>query len=273
VLATTDPNYTRKIEHDIVRRDGERRTIDVVIRVVMGPNGKVVRTYGANQDVTERKRVERSLHRTMTKLELLASITRHDFGNQIMVLMGNLELLRRHLTDPKDLGRLAKMEAAAEEINKRFQFMKEYQPGNDMPVWHDLELLFEKLPIAKSVDDLLLGERMRNLEIMADPMLNIVFHNLLEDSIKYAKRPVHVRIDAEQKGEDLLLTYEDVGPGIPQDRTAEIFEKSEKRSHLGLFLCRQILLESDISIREVGIPGKGVRFEMLVPKGQYRNTV
>ncbi len=272
-MASTDPDYSSRIEHEIVRRDGERRTLDVLIRVTLGPSGRPVSGYGVVQDVTERKNVQRRLHRAMTKLELLTSITRHDFGNQIQILTANLELLRRHLADPKDLSRLAKMEAATDEIKKRFQFMKEYQPDNDAPVWHDLEMLFQKLPVAKSVDDLVLGEWIRNLEIEADPMLNIVFHNLLEDSIKYAEKPIRVKIDAEERGDDLLLVYTDIGPGIAPESKEEIFVKSENRKHLGLFLCRHVLLESDISIREVGIPGKGVRFEMLVPKGQYRNTV
>jgi CheY-like chemotaxis protein/two-component sensor histidine kinase len=272
-LTTTDPNSTTRIEHDIIRRDGERRTIVALVRVNIGPDGKVFRTYGANQDITEMKNVERSLSRAMTKLELLTSITRHDFANQITVVQGNLELLGRHLTDPKDLGRIAKMKAGVEEINKRFQFLKEYRPGNDTPIWHDLEIMFAGLPIAKSVDELGLGEGLRNLEILADPMLNIVFHNLLEDSVKYAKKPVKVKIDAVQNDGELLIVYEDEGPGIAPQRKEEIFTKGETRQHLGLFLSKHVLLGSGITIREVGTPGEGVRFEMAVPKGRFRYTM
>jgi len=40
----------------------------------------------------------------------------------------------------------------------------------------------------------------------------------------------------------------------------------------GLFLCREILSITGITITENGTPGKGARFEITVPKGAYRFT-
>jgi hypothetical protein len=42
---------------------------------------------------------------------------------------------------------------------------------------------------------------------------------------------------------------------------------------LGLFLSRELLGITGIKITENGIPGKGARFEILVPPGKYRRTV
>ena len=39
---------------------------------------------------------------------------------------------------------------------------------------------------------------------------------------------------------------------------------------LGLFLSREILSITGITIAETSEPGKGARFEMIVPKGAYR---
>jgi hypothetical protein len=39
---------------------------------------------------------------------------------------------------------------------------------------------------------------------------------------------------------------------------------------MGLFLSREILSITGITIRETGEPGNGARFEMTVPKGMYR---
>ena len=44
----------------------------------------------------------------------------------------------------------------------------------------------------------------------------------------------------------------------------------EKNTGLGLFLVREILSITGIKIRETGVPGKGARFEILVPEGGYR---
>jgi signal transduction histidine kinase len=67
----------------------------------------------------------------------------------------------------------------------------------------------------------------------------------------------------------ILLT--DNGVGIPGEQKSRIFEQGGgKSSGLGLFLAREILSITGITITETGEAGKGVRFELLVPKGAYR---
>ncbi|MEI7649966.1 MAG: hypothetical protein WCJ47_09710 [Methanomicrobiales archaeon] len=39
---------------------------------------------------------------------------------------------------------------------------------------------------------------------------------------------------------------------------------------MGLFLSREILAITGITLRENGEPGKGARFEITVPKGAWR---
>jgi K+-sensing histidine kinase KdpD len=166
------------------------------------------------------------------------------------------------------------MDNAAEEIEKRFQFVKEYQGSeSEPPQWQNLQQLIERLPIGRNIDRLELSERVQELEIRADPMLKIVFHNLLEDSVKYASKPVKVRIGCEKREKGVMLIYEDVGPGIPEGMKESIFIKNAERGPgIGLFLCKQILSESNITIEEAGTPGKGAMFEMLVPAAQCRTA-
>ena len=40
-----------------------------------------------------------------------------------------------------------------------------------------------------------------------------------------------------------------------------------------MYLAREILSLTGISIRETGVYGQGARFELRVPKGAYRFTV
>jgi len=102
-------------------------------------------------------------------------------------------------------------------------------------------------------------------------MLHKVFHNLIENSVRYSGKPCAIRIHCETEGEDLLLVYEDVGYGISRDDKDKLFQKGfGKGTGLGLFLSREILAITGIEICESGRPGDGARFEMRVPMGQYR---
>ena len=61
--------------------------------------------------------------------------------------------------------------------------------------------------------------------------------------------------------------------GIPVQEKEKIFRQGYgKNTGLGLFLSREILGITGITIRETGVPRKGARFEIMVPKGAYRFT-
>lgn len=52
-----------------------------------------------------------------------------------------------------------------------------------------------------------------------------------------------------------------------------IFERGYgKGSGLGLFFAREILGITGMTIHEDGVPGKGARFVITVPKGNWRVT-
>jgi PAS domain S-box-containing protein len=61
----------RRLEHRIIRRDGEVRFIAVNIGFVRDSEGKVIKAWGANQDITERKRMEEELRQRKDFIEQL----------------------------------------------------------------------------------------------------------------------------------------------------------------------------------------------------------
>jgi PAS domain S-box-containing protein len=69
ILATTDPAYSAQLEHRITPRDGSVRTIFARFAPIMGPDGKVIRTFGANQDITDFKLMESEIRSLNTALE------------------------------------------------------------------------------------------------------------------------------------------------------------------------------------------------------------
>ena len=74
-----------------------------------------------------------------------------------------------------------------------------------------------------------------------------------------------------QSGTGLTIVWEDNGVGIPTDEKERIFERGFGRNTgLGMFLVREILSLTDITITETGMEGTGARFEITVPMGMYR---
>jgi signal transduction histidine kinase len=65
--------------------------------------------------------------------------------------------------------------------------------------------------------------------------------------------------------------YKDNGAGILEKDKAKIFDHGVGRhTGLGLYLVREILSITGITIQETGEPNKGVRFTLTVPKGAFR---
>jgi signal transduction histidine kinase len=109
--------------------------------------------------------------------------------------------------------------------------------------------------------------------LFSDPMLEKVFFNLLDNSIRHGAHVTEIRVSSHTSDGNLVVVWEDNGTGVAADQKKRIFERGVgKNTGLGLFLVREILALTGITITETGEPGKGARFEMTVPHGQYRSA-
>lgn len=73
-LKTDDPNFVDTIEHSIIRADGKKRFIVVRYGVIKDDEGRTIKTYGANQDITERKKAEKEIKRRTRRMYILNKI-------------------------------------------------------------------------------------------------------------------------------------------------------------------------------------------------------
>ena len=110
-----------------------------------------------------------------------------------------------------------------------------------------------------------------NLEIYADLLLEKVFYNLVENSLRHGVKVTICRVAYQKEDNDLIVLYQDDGIGIPAGAKEKIFRREYYRNTgYGMFLAKEILNTTGITIRETGDPGKGGRCEIRVPEGAFR---
>jgi PAS domain S-box-containing protein len=257
------------------RRDGSTLWASVNVRAVYGNDGKIIGLEGLVVDVTDRKKTEEALLEVNKKLNLLSRITRHDINNQLLLLQANLGLLKKKQLDPSFNTLFQKIANAAQGISSMVRFTREYEEiGINTPVWQDCHALADTA--AQDVPPgmiLLQNDLPSGTEVFADPLIVKVFYNLIDNAIRYGRTITTIRFSLEESGEDHLILCEDDGDGVPAEVKERIFERDFGRNTgLGLFLSREVLAITGITIRENGEPGKGARFEILVPKGAYRSA-
>ncbi|AGB03081.1 hybrid sensor histidine kinase/response regulator [Methanoregula formicica] len=223
----------------------------------------------------ERGRVERALANANRKLNLMTSVTRHDINNQILSLHGYIELAEMEVQDAKVIEYIGKAKAAAQKIQRQIAFTKQYEDiGVKAPRWQDLATAIDPLRQTLVGESIELVTRDLHYEIYADPLFSRVFENLADNSIRHGKQVRRITISAERSLDGgLLIMYEDDGGGVDEAEKTKIFEKGFGRNTgLGLFLSREILEFTGISIRENGVPGKGALFEITVPPEEVRKA-
>ncbi|MFC2132078.1 PAS domain-containing protein, partial [Bacteroidota bacterium] len=72
-IETTDPNFNRQIEHRILYSDGTVGYISVRFFIIKDEKGNTIKTYGVNQDITERKLSEETVNKIFERFNLAAT--------------------------------------------------------------------------------------------------------------------------------------------------------------------------------------------------------
>jgi signal transduction histidine kinase len=223
-------------------------------------------------DIAERRKAEAALEKANRKLNLLSQITRHDISNRVFALLMDIDLAKEYARDVQLKEALEKIELTSMSIQDQIAFTRDYQEiGAQAPAWHLLEPMVFHAAEQLDIQGVNIDIRLGRMEIYADAMIKKVFYNLIDNALRHGDHVTKIIFSASETEDGLLIICEDNGVGIPPQDKDLIFTKGFGRdSGLGLFLISEILSITGISIRETGDYGKGARFEMLVPKGDFR---
>jgi PAS domain S-box-containing protein len=268
-ISITEPGH-----HEMHTRTRSGR--DIWVRITLAPYPLETGKQGylcVITDISQYRSAERELLLSNKKLSLLGSMTRHDIVNQLTTIRGMLGLIRRKNVDTSLTQLISSAEEASEKINKHIEFSKEYQKaGIEKPRWQDIQTVWSLAYAMSRRKGLTFSVTGENYEIYADQLLQKVFYNLIENSLKHGKDVFYITVSTQQQGSDLLIVYEDDGGGVPENMKGRIFERGVGTgTGWGLFFVKEVLGLTGMDVKESGTYGIGAEFIITVPEGIFRS--
>ena len=254
-IASKESGYSSSLEHRIIYADGEEGYVAVKIFVVKDSEGKTIKNYGINQDITERKKAEEKLKETYVELEktnkdlkkankikdqFLANMS-HEIRTPLNAVIGMTGLLldtslndeQRDfaqtimnsgdilLTLINDILDFSKIEAQKIELEKQpFDVRYCIEEALELVASKAAE---KKLELTYSIDQGL------PINVIGDiTRLRQILVNLLSNSIKFTEKG-EVVISVSGQLQDnyrymLHFSVRDTGLGIPLDRQGKLFQ-------------------------------------------------
>lgn len=259
--------------------------------------GRVVRIYGAGQDITQRKRDEELSHQ-MQKMELIGRLAggiAHDFNNLLQVITGYSDMLLKRLNRQRPIRHYAQeIRNVAEQgafLTRQLMAISRMQPLQ--PQVMDLRrIITNMIPMLHRV----LGENVELVTVL-DPALGHIytdpgqFEQVLLNLAANAREAMphggqltieaaNIELDCSSSellaginpGPYIRLHVQDTGRGMKADVQAHIFEpffttkESGKGMGLGLFTAYGIVSQNGGHMTVASTAGVGTTFTIYLPR-------
>jgi signal transduction histidine kinase len=251
-------------------------------------NGKIVRWFGTNTDITDRKLAEEALVKSerLAAMGRLAGIIAHEINNPLEAISNAFYLLRDHPSldeEARYYSRLAEEELArvAHITKQTLSFYRESQRAIPISLAEVLDNVIELQSRNLHVNSVALEKRFQTQgKIQGYPgELKQVFLNIIGNAVQAMPKGGRLRIGlreatARKNGRrGIRVTVCDTGVGIPREHAKRLFEpffstKEAKGTGLGLWISRGIIqkYEGTIRFRSLALAGKNATcFSVFIP--------
>ncbi len=239
--------------------------LHMILVPILDSNKKIQFILGICEDVS---------HENINlKMDLLFSLTRHDILDNLSVIMNHLERAQLINTHDEMQTFFAKTLGSISSIRNQISATRALQDtGLISPTWQPVEKVLDDALALLPRHHVAIEQDLAGIEVFADPLLPRVFSILLENSFKSGGPALSfIRVSAHVSGDILHIIYQDDSMGVPETEKEAIFDVAYSATTLrGLFLIRELLGYTGITVREIGVYGKGTIFDIEVPGGRFR---
>jgi PAS domain S-box-containing protein len=271
-------------EYTAQHRDGTWRVLRATASPIIDAEGTPTGVVMSVRDVTENKQVEQQLiqNERLAAMGQMIDGFAHELNNPLTAILGAIELLETSATDPAT-GRkyeLVKQQArrASEVVQNLLFFSRPPAPGKSPLnvselVQRSLALHEHSLKLSGiSIDflpDLSLPSAVGDPHQLMQVFLNLIIN--AEQAIREVRPVGTLRVRLGRKGQRILVSFQDDGPGIPADQLDKIFDpffttkRPGRGTGLGLSVAMAILKKYDGNIEVTPAPGGGTVFTVSLP--------
>ncbi|MCL9814149.1 PAS domain S-box protein [Natranaeroarchaeum aerophilus] len=267
------------IETEVERQtsSGRREFLLTVVPVELGEASPL--TYAVYTDITDRKRQQQ-------RVEVLNRVLRHDLRNGMNIVKGCAEMLESHTGD--GYGYADTIKRRADELIS----LAEKTRAVEQTLEHD-ERDLGSVDVVEGVESMVTRIHSEHEDVeftvstpdsahaRSDNMLRTAIYHVLDNAVVHNDNEVpvvDVTVSVDDDAQQVTVTVEDDGPGIPREERELLEEDREitqlrHASGLGLWLVNWVVTQSGgtLSFETEGIDGTRVR--LTVPKAMTEHEV
>ncbi|MDU8911640.1 ATP-binding protein [Aestuariicoccus sp. MJ-SS9] len=283
-----------ELEHRIRREDGSLAWVMSRAVPIRGENGEIVEWFGAAIDVTSHHQAMESLSEAQ-RLEVVGRLSgaiAHDFNNQLLVIMNNIQLAQMKTTSAEGEKFLASAMKAAEvgkSLIKRLVVWAGESESHPQRVNLNTlvtemsgivsRMLEDRIAFATdlaadlwpvSVDPVDLDNAILNLALNArDATADGGQISLATSNVTWAQTDPD-RPPGARPGDYVCLSFTDTGAGMTEEVQARAFEPffttKSQGTGLGLFSIRDAFQRSGGHVTLDSGPGRGTCVKLYIPR-------
>jgi len=300
---------TYEIEHRVVRKStGEIRIVYEKCQHVRDENGKIVRSIGMVQDITDRKMMEAKLEEYSKHLESLveertkqlkdaerlaaigatAGMVGHDIRNPLQAITSDVYLAKSDLALTPESEEKRNMQESLDEIEKNVSYINKIvadlqdfaRPIKPKIEETELEQTIESVIARLNVPgNVTLKHSVRKdfPKLKTDEAyLQRILTNLANNAIQAMPNGGKLVIDAFTKNGKAVITVEDNGEGIPENVRSKLFmplvTTKSKGQGFGLSVVKRFTEGLGGTVTFESDVGKGTKFTIELPFDSAKNV-
>ncbi|MFP4001281.1 MAG: sensor histidine kinase [Thermoplasmata archaeon] len=209
--------------------------------------------------------------------EMLKSLLRHDLMNKIRLMKGSLQILRSEHDLPEDAEK--RLQAIEKRIDHSVELIESISNH-----WDNISEKVKAVDPISSLEEVLASmedcleeegfdvtlEIKGDNTVMGGPLLKEAYSNIIENAVKHSGGE-KIRISIRQTDDGVIVSIEDDGKGIEEDKQKMVFEKGftmngEESTGLGLYLVEKVMESYEGRVKLKDSELGGARFDLQLRK-------